>query len=245
LAEPGARFLGDVASLRPAGILEQSQYSHRALREIIDLVGRFGAFMGIDAPAWRHADPCALAMKYKSELRLIRAELVAERFGTDLLSSSLVEDEVRVALSKFADRRRLEMMVAWIGLDKDRDPKVADVADRAFVSRERVYQIRAALAKKLRRYCVPTPTLDRAVQSIEEALPASGELIEARLRGAGLIRERTRLRGVVRAARFFGTELDVEARRFGGLDFWVRSGDTILEDTLSETKKAVKGRGFV
>jgi hypothetical protein len=228
LDERGSRFLGDVASLRPAGILELP-YSTKALREIIDSVGRFGAFEGIDDPAWKHADPCDLAKKYQSELRSIRAELVAKKFGSDLLTSSLVEDEVRVALSKFADQRRLEMIVAWIGFDKDRDPKVADIAERAFVSRTRVYQIRVAVAKRFRRYCVPTPTLDRAIQLFEEALPASGEFIEARLRGAGLIRNGTKLRGLVRAARFFGHELDVKARRFGDRDFWARSGDAILE----------------
>ena len=215
--------------MRPAGILELP-YSTKALYETVDLVGRFGAFEGIDDPGWKQADPRALAKKYESELRSIRAKLAVEKFGSDLLSSSRVEDEVRVALSKFADRRRLEMVLAWIGFDKDRDPKVADIAERAFVSRTRVYQIRMAIAKRLRRFCIPTPTLDRAVQTIEEALPASGEIIETRLHEAGLIRKGTKLRGLVRAARFFGNELDVETRRFGVRDLWAQSGDTILEE---------------
>ncbi len=118
------------------------------------------------------------------------------------------------------------------------------MAASAFVSRSRFGQNLHVAEFKLDRYRLPTPTIDRAIQAIENVLPARDDRVEAELREAGLIRQGTRARSVLRVARLFRANLNVETRRAGSRDFWIRSGDTILELILSEARRAIERVGL-
>ncbi len=88
----------------------------------------------------------------------------------------------------------------------------------------------------------PPDTDTRASDSVDRKDAPSES--EAELREAGLIRESTRARGVLRAARLFTADLSVESRRAGSRHFWIRSGDTILDLILSEAKRAIERDGL-
>ncbi|MEN6450004.1 MAG: sigma factor-like helix-turn-helix DNA-binding protein [Thermoguttaceae bacterium] len=106
--------------------------------------------------------------------------------------------------------RNREILIGYYGWQDGRQHTLTEVGTRFGITRERVRQICAKLTRRSKNTATAAPTMDRALATIADALPAAAAEIERKLVDQGLTAVGMSLESVAIAARLLGRQVRFE-----------------------------------
>jgi hypothetical protein len=142
-------------------------------------------------------DPAYLA----EHVRQLRAEI-------ERMPQLTLEEELIAIFTANATPRNAEIVIGYYGWTDGRQHTLTEVGNRYGITRERVRQICAKLARKPKLRTIYAPVMDRALAMIAQALPGPVATIEAELTARGWTRVGLSLESVATAARLVGHTAD-------------------------------------
>lgn len=140
--------------------------------------------------------------------------------------------------------RNAAMIAAYEGWDGTWDTTLETVGERYELTRERVRQIVERARKRLADKKPFAPALDRALDAVSAALPASADAIEKELVKVGACSKRVRLEGLLTAADWFGRPATFEIVGKGRARLVVPvGGSEVLTRLLREARRSTEHSG--
>ena len=231
-------WVGDLVVLSESALLHGKNCGRKTLNELKVAVGSLGLFLGMNVPAWESADPGDLAKQHSAALARIQQRLHKELHAVD--SSAGVNTEVGSAIASVVKRSNQLTVELWLGLDRPAPPTLQRVGDVVGVTRERVRQIVTRAGEKLRAANLDMRKLRAAIRTLEDAgvLPESAAL--ELLRKINLVKGKTRVGGILRAAEVFGVPTTLRLEVLGERKFvGVSVGLAVLKSIQQAGRRAV------
>jgi hypothetical protein len=226
----GIKYIGQVVVQEKAKLIRARGYGRKTVRKLEEALLQFDLKLETKLPEWADLTSADLESDFRSEIDQAASWVAAIKHKDTI---ERLEHEYDLLLGEVEDPRNREMVARRIGLN-GREPetlqRIAD--DLGGLTRERVRQITASFARKIRRKSWSLPALDRAIKLIQRTVPCSeadlsGELIHQRICDEALA-----IKSIAEAAKLTGRSLPVQRCNFRSSQFWVTEGDTKLPQSI-------------
>ncbi|MBN2575500.1 MAG: hypothetical protein JXP73_13130 [Deltaproteobacteria bacterium] len=214
----GVVRIGDLVGCVEHDLLGLKNCGRRTIKEITVLLTGLGLSLGMTVPVWKTADVALIARKHAGALARIRQRLFKDLYKID--STRGVETEVSSALRAVLKPRDLPKVELWIGLDLGSLPTLQAIGDVADVSRERIRQIIEKAKARIELARLPMPRLNAAARLLGGASALTEPQAQYLLSAQGVTERKVSMRGLLRAAEFFGVPTQVRHAKIGGGEFF-------------------------
>jgi hypothetical protein len=156
-----------------------------------------------------------------------------------------LEKELEEITNLFMKGKNAGVVSSFFGWSAEGPKTLQAAGDEFHITRERVRQITAKFAKKVRAARPYVPTLRRAIEFIARRVPASADQIELDLKSSGFTRSRVRPDGIIAAAELFGISTSFMVEEHQGARTVVRHEDTgLARRVLRLARKVVSHAGL-
>jgi len=217
LEKRGVVRIGDLVGLTEQELLALKNCGRRTVKEIKALLKGLSLSLGMKVPVWKTADVALLARRHSLALARIRERQFKNLYNID--SSRGLETEISSALRAVLKPRDLPKAELWIGLDLSTLPTLQDIGDVADVSRERIRQIIEKARARIELARLPMPRLGAAFRLLGGTLALTEPQAQHLLISEGVTERKVSMRGVLRAAEFFGIPSHLQHAKIGGGEF--------------------------
>lgn len=157
-----------------------------------------------------------------------------------------LEEELRSLIEATRPGRHAELIAARLGWDGHGQRTLQEVGEAFELTRERVRQVCARTRKRLQATHVYAPVLDRGLELVSSAVPASAEEVERLLVQRGITRDRFRLDGFETAAEILGKQWPITLTE-KGRHLFITSADKSKQDvvkiTVQQSRKLISSQG--
>lgn len=220
LGSVGVEFVGDLVVRRERELLKLKNFGRKTLNEIREKLARLDLHVGMDFPNWTHA---AAERTRECEDRDRNSPVAnLRRQLANAAKGHALEDELNGILQAVAKARDVEIVDKLFGWSGKGQRTLESVGAEYSVTRERIRQIAAKVAKKLASNAFDTPHLEKALRIVRDLCPATPEALAEALQTAGVTNDRFDLSGLRSACEYLGGDFDLALAHVGSTRIYVK-----------------------
>jgi Bacterial RNA polymerase, alpha chain C terminal domain/Sigma-70, region 4 len=207
LAVAGVEFVGDLAGKTAADLLRLQNCGRNSVEEIRVKLEKLDLPLGTMLTDWDKEAARVTRDAHDFErsdiLAALRSVVIA------IPEADCLEDELAGILKALVNDRDTEIVLKFYGWSGRGRRILESVGQEYGLTRERVRQLAARAARKIRDCRIEAPWLQRALEVAKANLPATGTAIAASLRNAGISRNDFDPSGLEAACEAFGIEFGI------------------------------------